>query len=162
MGIQVTVLRPDSSVASLQDEIAAGLVDAAQKAAIAVYGKIDADSQVDVREYDEDFDNGLAVAKQVAADTTADVDLLVLIADGVSNDRPRAEQLLSDLAADGNFVVVVDVNQQPTEDLTNWLTYLDDKSPFADNVDVRTTAELSTPKAYEEVAGWAKKHGVNA
>lgn len=132
--VNVEVLVPDSSVASMQDEIADNSVQTAVEAAQRAYASV-ATSSVQVVSYDEDFDNGLAVANDYA-DATEGPDVRVIISDLECNEPERAEQLLND--SDDVTVVVVVSNQGYD---TAWAKRLNSMN----NVHVVSVADLANP-----------------
>lgn len=150
--VNVTVLQPGATVTTMQDELQDGSVANAVQAAIAAYRGIDSDGDVPVVNYDEDFDDAVAKAVEIAGKTDGD-DLLVIISDLECNDPNRAERLLADL--DGDFVVIVPVSNQGYNQA--WAQRLDDDSPAADKIDVITVEGLSNREtAFAEVDAWLK------
>lgn len=141
--VNVSIWIPGSNVASMQDEIADGKVQAAVDAALKAYKPIDSDGDVPVKTYTEDFDN--AVEESLAyAGTTPGADLVVIISDLESNDRAKAERLLAQVKANGDMVVVVPVSNQGYDE--DWATKLDADTPAGSNhVDFVTVEELADP-----------------
>jgi flavin-binding protein dodecin len=135
----VVVFAPNSTVSSMQDEIADGSVDRAIAAAVAAYVGVDSNGQVPVERYSNDFDDAVAEAVEYAAGTPGS-DIVVIITDLVSNDRPRAERLLAD--SDDMFVLVPVSNQGYDE---AWAERLDKDADGPNNVDVVTVADLANP-----------------
>jgi len=151
--VNVTVLVPDATVKSMADEIADGSVDRAIEAAIAAYKGVDSDGQIPTKPYDEDFDNAVAVAQSVANGTEG-ADLLVIVTDLETNDRARAERLLDELAASGDFVSIVTVSNQGID--TAWAKKLDDEIAGYKSVDVLDVDGLKVPAvALAEAGPWA-------
>ncbi len=138
--VNVTILAPDSSVKSMQDELRDGSVQAAIEAARAAYVGVDSDGNVPVVTYDEDFDNGVDVAVQTAAKTDGP-DIVVIITDLESNDRAKAERLLA--GSDDMFVLVPVSNQGYDE---SWAARLDADDEGPNNVDVIDVNGLRDPK----------------
>lgn len=138
--VNVTILAPDHSVTSMQDELQDGSVQTAIEAARAAYVGVDSDGNVPVVTYDEDFDNGIAVAVETAAKTDGP-DIVVIITDLVSNDRAKAERLL---AGSDDMFVIVPVSNQGYD--AAWAAKLDADEEGPNNVDVIDVAGLSDPK----------------
>ncbi|HEU4913821.1 MAG TPA: hypothetical protein VFT16_00235 [Candidatus Saccharimonadales bacterium] len=98
-----------------------------------------------------DLDDSLREAEAKAADTEGKDLIVILTQDGSHDDRESAKRSFEALAADGNFVVVVSRNAL-TGDNAAFLTWADDKSPYAGSVDLLTLDQLPGT----EVAKWAK------
>ncbi|HTE57494.1 MAG TPA: hypothetical protein VK694_02030 [Verrucomicrobiae bacterium] len=129
----VVVLVPDTTVASMTDEVADNSVQKAADAAVAAYTPFDSDSNVPVITYGTDLAGALEVAKRNAASTDGN-DLSIVISDGNTADRASVEAAVANL--DGDKIVIVVVNNQPDGEVANWLRQLDDDGPAADDVDV--------------------------
>lgn len=149
--VNVTVLVPDATVRSMADEIADGSVRSTLEAAKAVYAEIDSDGIVEVAEYDEDCDNAVAKAIQVAEGTTGR-DLVVVLTDFQSNDRARAEQLLTGKIGD-DMIVFVPVSNQGYDE--TWADRLDNGLPTSNRIDVVTVDGLGNrDTAFAKVGPW--------
>jgi 2-phospho-L-lactate guanylyltransferase (CobY/MobA/RfbA family) len=138
--VNVSIFVPNGSVASMQDEVQDGSVQAAVKAATAAYLGVDSDRDIPVREYDEDFDNAIAAATKYA-DTTEGVDVIVVITDLVCDDPARAERLLKE---SGDMFVIVPVSNQGYDE--TWAAKLDNDAAGPNNVDVISVADLANPQ----------------
>ena len=151
----VTIFVPNSSVATMQDELANKSVEKAVAAAIEAYTPVDSDQQVPVVEYSGDFDDAVELAVQHAAGTDG-ADILVIITDFESDDRAKAERLLEQ--SDDMFVLVPVSNQGYD---TDWAAKLDNDAAGDNNVDVVTVENLSDPSvALAEVNTWLATAGV--
>lgn len=153
-GLNVTVFAPDSTVSSMADEVADGSVERAAQAAVAAFTSIDTDGKIPTVTYGSDFDDAIAIALQAAEDTDG-ADLVVVITDLNCNQPERAEQLLTELAEAGNFVLIVPVSNQGYN--KTWAEKLDNEHPGATQIDVVTADDLGNPEiAMAEVRAWAR------
>jgi len=153
--VNVSVWRPDESVASMQGLIEEGSVETAVRAAIAAFAPLNSGAVVEEVTYAEDFDNAVATAMAHAGDTDGR-DLLVVVTDLVCDNPGRAEDLLlGGLAESDDFVVIVPVGDYDE----NWAEVLNEgESKESDRVDVVRPDELGDPNvALREVGPWAQK-----
>lgn len=153
----VTVFVPDSSVATMADEVANGTVDKALAAAKAAYLGVDSDDQVEVRTYPSDLDDAIETASKYAA-TTDGADILVILTDFECNDPEKAKRLVRE--SDDMFVLVLVSDQPHNQALAD---ELDDDAAGDNNVDVVPWEQLSNPDvALAEVTPWLQQVGANA
>ena len=121
--VAVSIIVPGTANTSMSDEIADGSVAAAVEAAKLAFGPYDSDGDIPViTSGGSDFDDALKDAVAYAVSTDGD-DLLVFITDGEADDPAGAEEAIRQLVNDGNFVVIVVVNNQEVN--TAWLDELD-------------------------------------
>ncbi len=138
--LNVVVFVPDSTVASMQDELSDGSVDTATRAALAAYRALDSDGNVPVEKYSGDLDDAIVKAEQYA-DRTDGADLVVIITDFVSDDHGQAVRTLR---GSDNMFVLVECSNQPVD--RTFADELDADDQGDNNVDVITVAGLADPQ----------------